>query len=300
MSTALQVTDVTADLPAVLELAKHLVPTGMLPDHLKTPGQVVAIILAGRELGMPPMRALRSLVMVKGKVVESADSQLARFKADGGKAVFVHLDDTRAAIKLTHPNGDEHAELFTLDDAKRAGLMSNPTWQKYPKAMLRSRVITAGLKSIGWDGAVGNYDPDEAREITGGRPVAIVAAPAEPTVQMPRRKSEAKAEAAPADEVVIVAEEIPPGDPISQAEPEDDIEALLQASIDQQQAKADEPKINQKDVGHLKQLVRENGHDTEAVKRFLARRGFASSKDIPVSAFSAIRTRLADPTPLEA
>lgn len=297
---SLAVQEETQDLPQLFELAKHLVPTGMLPEHLKTPGQVVAIILAGRELGMPPMRSLRSLTLVKGKVVESADSQLARFKTDGGKAKFVTLTEDEAVMDLVHPNGDEHTERFSMSDAKRAGLTSNQTWAKYPKAMLRSRVITAGLKSIGWDGAVGNYDPDEAREITGGRPVAVVAAPAEPTVQMPRRKSEAKAEAAPADEVVIVAEEIPPGDPISQAEPEDDIEALLQASIDQQQAKADEPKINQKDVGHLKQLVRENGHDTEAVKRFLARRGFASSKDIPVSAFSAIRARLADPTPLEA
>ena len=29
--------------------------------------------------------------------------------------------------------------------------------------MLRSRAITAGLKSIGWEGAVGAYDPDEIK-----------------------------------------------------------------------------------------------------------------------------------------
>ena len=29
--------------------------------------------------------------------------------------------------------------------------------------MLRSRAITAGLKSVGWEGAVGAYDPDELR-----------------------------------------------------------------------------------------------------------------------------------------
>ena len=296
MSTnALQVTDMTADLPAIFELAKHLVPSGMLPDHVKTPGQAVAIILAGRELGMPPMRSLRSLVLVKGKVVESADSQLARFKADGGKASFTHLDDTRAVLKLTHPNGDEHGEAFTIDDAKRAGLMSNPTWQKYPKAMLRSRVITAGLKSIGWDGAVGNYDPDEAREINGGKPVATVEAA--PVVQMPRRKSEAQQAAIPvtpevqevADGMLRAVEVV--GD--------DDIEELLQASIDAQQAQPDEP-ITQAQVARMMTIAhREGGHAEAAVKAWLKSQGFASRKAIAQSKYGAICDRLADPLPLE-
>ena len=57
------------------------VKTGMLPDHIKTGWQFAVIAATGHELGMQPMRAIRSLAMVKGKVVESADSQLARFKA---------------------------------------------------------------------------------------------------------------------------------------------------------------------------------------------------------------------------
>ncbi len=163
----------------LLALAKELVPTGFLPDHVKTPGQCAAIILTGRELGMGPMRALRSLQMVKGKVVENADSQLARFKRDGGRAVFDKLSDTEAALRLRHPNGDEHTETFTTEDARRAGLIvKGGSWEKYPKAMLRSRAITAGLKSVGWEGGVGAYDPDEA---TAFGPVPI-AAPTTETV----------------------------------------------------------------------------------------------------------------------
>lgn len=155
------------DYGGLLNLAKELVPTGFLPDHIKTPGQAVAIILTGREMGMAPMRALRSLAMVKGKVTESADSQLARFKSDGGRALFKTLTETEAVLWLRHPNGDEHTETFTMQDAERAGLTkpsSNGTpsmFTKFPKAMLRSRVITAGLKSIGWEGGTGTYDPDE-------------------------------------------------------------------------------------------------------------------------------------------
>jgi len=166
------------DLDAMLELAKQLVPTGFLPDHIKSAGQCVAIILTGRELGMQPMRAIRSLQMVKGKVVENADSQLARFKSDKGKAVFKELTDTKAVLWLKHPNGDEHTETFGLEDAKRAGLLSNPSWQKYPRAMLRSRCITAGLKSVGWEGGVGTYDPEEAHSLAPSvvvdEPLAVV------------------------------------------------------------------------------------------------------------------------------
>lgn len=168
MSTALVRQGATAvatqsemSFPDMLHMGNELVRTGFLPDHIKNGAQAAAIILAGRELGMPPMRALRSLVLVKGKVTEYADSQLSRFKSDGGRAVFKTLDETKAVLWLKHPNGDEHTESFTMEDAKRAGLTSSGMYSKFAKAMLRSRTITAGLKSIGWEGGAGVYDPAE-------------------------------------------------------------------------------------------------------------------------------------------
>jgi hypothetical protein len=144
----------------MVAMGDHLVRTNFLPEHIRNGQQFAAIVLDGRERGMLPMRAIRSLQMVKGKVIESADSQLARFKADGGRAVFQHLDDTKAVLWLRHPNGDEHVETWTIEDSKRAGLAGN-MHGKFPKAMFRSRAITAGLKSIGWEGSVGTYDADE-------------------------------------------------------------------------------------------------------------------------------------------
>jgi hypothetical protein len=146
---------------AMMQMGQALVGTGFLPDHIKNGPQAAAIILAGRELGMEPMRALRSLSLVKGKITEAADSQLARFKSDGGRAVFSELSDTGAVLSLTHPNGDKHTETFTIDDARKAGLLSSGMYSKFPKAMLRSRAITAALKSIGWEGGSGVYDPSE-------------------------------------------------------------------------------------------------------------------------------------------
>jgi hypothetical protein len=155
---------------SLVSMGDALRRTGFLPSHIRDGVSFAAIVLMGRELGMGTMAACRKLQVIKGTVTERADSQLARFKSCGGRAQFKELTEARAVLVLRHPNGDEHTETFTIEDAKRAGLASNDNYAKHPKAMLRSRAITAGLKSIGWEGAVGIYDPDEITESTQPEP----------------------------------------------------------------------------------------------------------------------------------
>ena len=155
----------------LVDAGNRMVKTGFLPDHIRTGEQFAAIVLVGREMGIPTMRAIRSLQIIKGNVTEKADSQLARFKEAGGRAQFEALDDARAVLHLVHPNGDTHTETWTINDSRKAGLTGG-MHGKFPRAMIRSRCITAALKSIGWAGAVGNYDPDELRDQPPVRPVA--------------------------------------------------------------------------------------------------------------------------------
>jgi len=149
------------DYGSLMALAKELCTTGFLPVAIKTPAQAVAIILTGRELGLPPMQSLRSICIIQGKPELSADLQLSIFHRDGGRSRWLTLTATEAKLLLKHPNGDEHTETWTMEDAKRAGLAAGVNWQKYPKAMLRSRAITAGLKSIGFEPLTGAYAPGE-------------------------------------------------------------------------------------------------------------------------------------------
>jgi len=163
-----------AEFAGLVAMGDQLRRTGFLPAHIKDGVSFAAIVLMGRELGMGTMAACRKLQVIKGTVTERADSQLARFKSAGGRAEFKELSETRAVLILRHPNGDQHTETFTIEDAKRAGLASNDNYNKHPKAMLRSRAITAGLKSIGWEGAVGIYDPDEVSESEPAREPVVV------------------------------------------------------------------------------------------------------------------------------
>lgn len=160
---------------SLMALAKDLCATGFLPEAVKTPAQAVAIILTGRELGLGPMQSLRSICIIKGKPELAADLQLSIFHRDGGRSKWLALTEQKAVLWLKHPNGDEHTETFTMDDARRAGLAVGQNWQKYPKAMLRSRAITAGLKSAGFEPLSGAYAPGEVGgpEIVGPEPETI-------------------------------------------------------------------------------------------------------------------------------
>ena len=148
------------DWSADLKGAALLFKSGMGPASIKSPEQALFVILTGRDLGLSPTQSLRSINVIQGKVEVAADMQLALFKRAGGRAVWRTLTAETAVLDLTHPNGDKHTESFTIADARQAGL-SGGNYAKFPKAMLRSRCITAGMKSVGFDVLAGVYAEGE-------------------------------------------------------------------------------------------------------------------------------------------
>jgi hypothetical protein len=144
-----------------MEGARMLMKSGLLPSGIKSPEAALFVILTGRDLGLSPVQSLRSIHVIQGKIEVAADMQLGLFHTSGGRSQWVTLTNEQAVLKLEAPWLIEpHTESFTLADAKQAKL-GGDNWQKYPKAMLRSRAITAGLKSIGFDPTAGVYAPGE-------------------------------------------------------------------------------------------------------------------------------------------
>jgi hypothetical protein len=159
---------------SMFDMAKTLVESGMIPKHINTPAKAIAIILTGREMGIGAMAALRSILMVEGKPTLAADLQLGRFHAAGGRSHFEELTETTAVLTLHAPwLIKPHTERFTIQDAQRASLSGKDVWKKYPKAMLRSRAITAGLKSIGFEPVAGVYDPEELEYVVTAAPEQV-------------------------------------------------------------------------------------------------------------------------------
>ena len=140
-------------LADVERMASTLVKAGggFIPSHFKNSGQVAAVILAGREMGVPPMAALRSFYLIDGKLGMDASFVLGRMLAAGVVAEWLKNDAECASVKLTRPGSPSYTSTFTKSDAERAGLWGRGPWSKYPAAMLRARAVTAGARAYAPD-----------------------------------------------------------------------------------------------------------------------------------------------------
>ncbi len=152
------------DLPALFKLATALLKAGnFLPAHFRTEGQIVAVILAGSELGIPAMASLRSLTIIMGKVVINADQQLALMARAGASYRWLHdgTDGFQAVLEVTRPNMRPYVSRYTWEMAEHAGLTKNEVWCKHPASMLRARAVSGAGKAYMPDVLSGCYVPGE-------------------------------------------------------------------------------------------------------------------------------------------
>ncbi len=132
----------------VIKLANVIAPTEFVPaEYRDNPPAVAAAILAGRELGIGPMTALRHVQMVKGTPTLSAEYKRARVLAAGHEFDVLELNTTRCRVsgRRRGSNKPPLVAVFTMEDAKTAGLLAPSksgrpgAWQTRPRRMLFAR-----------------------------------------------------------------------------------------------------------------------------------------------------------------
>lgn len=133
---------------------------------IKTPEQAFALMLIAQAEGRHPAEAARDYHVINGKPSKTADSMLRDFLQAGGKVEWHMLDDTKADATLSHPAGGTVRIDWDMDRAKKAGITGNPTWSKYPRAMLRARVISEGIRTVYPGATSGFYEKEEVRDFT--------------------------------------------------------------------------------------------------------------------------------------
>lgn len=150
----------------IKDQARIALASGLLPKHITKPEQAAIIALKGRELGIPIMQALSSISVINGKPALSAELMLALIykRIKGVKIAFtapVEKQNEYCEVTFQRPGGAPHTIRFTIEDARRAGLLSNPSWAKYPAAMLRARCISAMARIAAPDALMGCYTQEE-------------------------------------------------------------------------------------------------------------------------------------------
>ena len=136
------------DYATTYELATHLEGAVVLPKHVRSKADAVAIMLTGQELGLQPMQSLRCLHLVEGRVELSSHLMLSLMASRMGVEFSWRTSTaTEATLVLKRPDQPEHVETFSMQDAKRAGLDRRQTWTRWPKQMLRARCISNAARA---------------------------------------------------------------------------------------------------------------------------------------------------------
>jgi len=115
---------------------------------MKTTDQALALMLVAQAEGQHPATITQDYDIIQGRACRKSHSLLARFQQMGGKVNWQTLDDETARAVFSHPAGGSIDVEWTIEMAKKAGLAGKDNWKKYPRAMLRARCISEGIRSV--------------------------------------------------------------------------------------------------------------------------------------------------------
>lgn len=162
-------------------LAERLAKSTLIPAAMrdKMPN-VLVTIMAGQEMGLAPMAALRSIHVIEGKPVISADGMVAVVLGSGRALYFTRVEESDTAVTYeTHRKGDPHPRrcTWTLEMAKAAGLNLKDNWRAYRRAMLASRAKAELARDVYPDVLAGVMSHDEASDAPFTAPATAPARP---------------------------------------------------------------------------------------------------------------------------
>lgn len=158
----------------MMEVAKLLAKSTFVPhDYKGNPGDVLAAIMMGGELGLKPMAALQNIAVINGRPSVWGDAMLAIVRAHplcediqeeieeapGGEMI--------ATCRVKRRGQSSVVRTFSVEDAKRAGLWGKKgPWQAYPKRMLQMRARSFALRDAFPDLLRGLGVVEEVMDIT--------------------------------------------------------------------------------------------------------------------------------------
>jgi hypothetical protein len=128
---------------------------------LKDEIQVLALMAVAQAEGRHPASVAKDYHIIQGRPALKSDAMLARFQSAGGTVRWVKYTDEIVTGIFSHPQGGELELSWTLAQAKAIGLATKDNWKLYPRAMLRARVISEGIRAVFPAVLVGEYTPEE-------------------------------------------------------------------------------------------------------------------------------------------
>lgn len=199
----------------VAKLATYIARTDFVPKAMYgNDAAVAATILTGRELGLGPMTALRSLDVIEGSVQMKTKAILARIFAAGHRVEWLEGNAKACEVRIERCDGLTTAQVrWTIADAQTADLAGKAVWRRYPRAMLRNRALSECAELACPDVILGLEVGEDVGAPASAEPLRTVqvAPAASPVPSEPVRAQQAP-RVAPQPQPVVAVEPEPPVD----------------------------------------------------------------------------------------
>ena len=159
-------------------LAEAVARSGLF--GMKTKEQALSLMAISYAEGRHPALAARDYDIIQGRPAKKAEAMMRDFMAAGGKVEWHQLDDSIADATFSHPVGGVVRITWDKPRAKQAGLEGKDMYRKFPRQMLRSRVVSEGVRTVCPAATSGMYVPEEVADFSQVKPVATIESPAPP------------------------------------------------------------------------------------------------------------------------
>jgi hypothetical protein len=109
--------------------------------------QMLPLMMVAQSQGRSFVSVVEEYSVIQNRPALRAEAMLARFQKAGGHIKWTELSDTRCAAIFSHPQCDPVEIDWDMDRAKQAGLAGKDNYKKFPRNMLKARVISDGVRT---------------------------------------------------------------------------------------------------------------------------------------------------------
>lgn len=148
-----------ADISTMAEVAAKSKMFGF-----KNPEEAMAIMLLCQAENLHPAVAMRDYHVIQGRPALKADAMLARFQQAGGSVQWKSYTDQEVTGTFSHPQGGTLDVTWSMEQARKIGITNKDNWRNYPRAMLRARCLSEGIRAVYPPVVVGVYTPEEVQD----------------------------------------------------------------------------------------------------------------------------------------
>lgn len=135
-----------SNLAELQQLGALMSSSGFFSDARQA-AQACVKILAGREMGFPPIASMTGISIIDGKPATGANLLAAAMKRAGYTWRVLQRDAHGCRIVVSFRNQELGPSEFLEEDAKRAGLLGKKNWEKFPRSMYFARAITDAART---------------------------------------------------------------------------------------------------------------------------------------------------------